>query len=71
MKLRIDYTAGNIFDLATANYKIEKDHGLVWNKKQALDQVREMCFYTKANPEDFQVTNLETGKKFRFRHKSQ
>ncbi|MFZ8899502.1 MAG: hypothetical protein ACO20X_13300 [Alphaproteobacteria bacterium] len=71
MKLRVDYTAGSIFDLANHMFKPEHDHALVWNKEQALDVVREMSFCTKANPEDFQVTNLETGKKFRFCRKSQ
>jgi len=71
MKLRVDYTEGSIFDLANHMFKPEHDHALVWNKEQALDQVREMCFYTKANPEDFQITDLETGKKFRFLRKQQ
>jgi hypothetical protein len=71
MKLRVDYTAGSIFDLANDMFEPKQDHALVWNKEQALDVVREICCCTKSNPEDFEVTNLQTGKKFRFRNKSQ
>ena len=69
MKLRIDYMAGNIFDLANHMFTPKHDHALVWNKEQALEEIRVICYCTKTNPEDFQVTDLETGKKFRFRHK--
>lgn len=65
MKLRIDYTAGNIFDLANDQFKFEHDHGLVWNMEQAKEDILKICIYTKAQPGDFLITNLETNKKAR------
>jgi len=69
MKLRIDYTAGNIFDLANANFKVENDHGLVWNLDQAKAQIFDICRCTNAQPEDFLITYLSTGKTTRFRRR--
>lgn len=67
MTLRIDYTAGNIFDLDGKNFKVTNDHALASDKRTAHDMIVEICRHTKASPEDFLVTDLETGKKGRFR----
>ena len=69
MSFRIDYTAGNIFDLNNRRFQVKHDHALVWSKEQAYQEVWAICSDTKANPEDFRITDLETGKKFRFRYK--
>lgn len=70
MKLRIDYTAGNIFDLANHNFKFNgNDHATAWNIAQAKEEIFNICRWTEAQPEDFLITNLANGKTTRIRRR--
>ena len=70
MKFRIDYTAGNIFDLENKNFKVMNKFALVPHMDAARASINQICLNTKASAEDFLITDLETGKRGRLRKRS-